>query len=147
MKCFDMHWSSRMSWQTQGHLLQLKPNFWPVLISSVPVLLSAIVHNIMDYCSNHSALCGGEGLLRKGKRRQVKYVPVIGFCGWRTVKRPQGCGLSGFRQVSMMECEFLRVQITLTDSGPPRTWLYENRRCYLGNRGKGFSKGTSCHFL
>lgn len=24
-----------------------------------------------------------------------------------------------------MECELLRVQITLTDSGQPRTWLYE----------------------
>lgn len=40
-----------------------------------------------------------------------------------------------------MECELLRVQITLTHSGLPRAWLYENQRCYLGNqRGKAFQK-------
>lgn len=33
----------------------------------------------------------------------------------------------------MMECKFLWVQITPTDSGPPRAPPYENRRRYLGN--------------
>lgn len=33
-----------------------------------------------------------------------------------------------------MECELLWVQITLTDSGPRRARLYENRRCRLGNK-------------
>lgn len=45
----DMFWSWRRSWQAQGHLLQLKFSFWHRVISSVPVLLSAIVHNNMDY--------------------------------------------------------------------------------------------------
>lgn len=65
------------------------PVFWPVLISSVPMLLSAIVHNSMDYCSNHSVLCGG-GLLRRGKGCWVTYVPVIGFCGWEDCKGTRG---------------------------------------------------------
>lgn len=50
-------------------------------------------------------------------------------------------GLSCFSHLPMMECELLRVQITLTHSGLPRAWLYENQRCYLGNqRGKAFQK-------
>lgn len=53
----------------------------------------------------------------------------------------------GFSQGSMMECKFLPVQITLTDSGLPSAPPYENRRRYLGNRGNGFSRRTSCHFL
>lgn len=35
----------------------------------------------------------------------------------------------------MIECKLVWVQITPTDSGPPRVLLYENRRCYLGNGG------------
>ncbi|MEQ2179803.1 hypothetical protein GOODEAATRI_028893 [Goodea atripinnis] len=34
-----------------------------------------------------------------------------------------------------MECELLRVQIMLTDSGPPRIRLYENQNRCLGNTG------------
>ncbi len=44
-----MFWSNRRCWQAPGHLLQLKFSFWPVPMSSLPVLLSAIVHNSMDY--------------------------------------------------------------------------------------------------
>ena len=126
--------------------------FWPVPMLSVPVLLSAIVHNDMDHPSNHSPLSERRWRRRSAKKEgkggiAVKYVAILELCGWRAVKRPEGCGLLGFRQVCMMECELLRVQITLTDSGPPRARLYENWRCYLGNGGEGFSKGTSCHFL
>lgn len=56
------------------------------------------------------------------------------LCGLRSAERGEGCGLSNFFQVSMMECKLLWVQITLTDSGPPCARLYENRCCYLGNR-------------
>lgn len=42
-------------------------------------------------------------------------------------------GYKGFSQRSMMECTFLWVQITPTDSGLPRALPYENRLCYLGN--------------
>lgn len=45
---------------------------------------------------------------------------------------PRG-GCRGFSQRSMMECKFLWVQITPTDSGPPGAPPDENRRRYLGN--------------
>lgn len=66
-----MFWSSRQPWQAWGHLPQLKFIFFgPLLILSVPVLLSAIVHTTVWITL--SCLRGGV-LLRRGKGSRVKY--------------------------------------------------------------------------
>lgn len=91
---------------------------WPVLTSSVPVHLSATVHKSMDYSSNRSLTSARRWRSVEGGEPSQICTRVV-FCGRRAVKRPEGCGLSGFRQLSVMECELLWVQITLTDSGPP----------------------------
>lgn len=49
-----MYWHgsiSKLSWWPWVTWLQLKFTCWPVSISSLPVLLSAVVHNSMDYSS------------------------------------------------------------------------------------------------
>lgn len=84
---------------------------------------------------DHSGGCEEE----EGKGQSNMELRTGAFCSSGDYK--------GFSQASVMECKFLLVQITLTDSGLPRAPPYENRRRYLGNRGNGFSKRTSCHFL